>query len=302
MKILLTGSNGLLGQKIVEKCANDSTIELLATSKGENRISLYSVNYESLDITKENEIREIVSQFHPDVIINTAAMTNVDACESAKEEAWKLNVGAVRNLLNVSKENNIHLIHLSTDFIFDGDNGPYKEEDLPNPVSYYGETKLAAEKLLLGDDYENWAIARTIIVYGIAEKMSRSNLILWAKVALEKEQDIKVVDDQFRSPTLAEDLAEGCLLIAKKHATGIFHLSGEKTESIFDLVNHIADYWGLNKKLIKAISSTTLNQEAKRPPKTGFDISKAKRQLGYQPHSFTEGLHLIDQQLKSGRY
>lgn len=302
MKILLTGSNGLLGQKIVAKCDNDSSIDLLATSKGENRISLFPVNYQSIDITEESEIREVVSKFQPDVIINTAAMTNVDACESAKEEAWKLNVIAVENLLKVSKENNIHLIHLSTDFVFDGENGPYKEGDEPNPVSYYGKTKLEAEKSLLNSEYKNWAIARTIIVYGIAEQMSRSNLVLWAKGALEKGQHIKVVNDQFRSPTLAEDLAEGCLLIAKKHATGIFHLSGEVTESIFDLVNHIANYWNLDKTLIEAISSTTLNQDAKRPPKTGFDISKAKQLLGYQPHTFTEGLHVIDNQLKSEVY
>lgn len=302
MKILLTGSNGLLGQKIVAKCINDPSIELLATSKGENRISLFPVNYQSLDITNEKEVREIVSKFQPDVIINTAAMTNVDACESAKDEAWKLNVVAVENLLKVSEENNIHLIHLSTDFIFDGENGPYKEDDEPCPVSYYGETKLEAEKLLLESSYNNWAIARTIIVYGIAEKMSRSNLVLWAKGALEKGQNIKVVNDQFRSPTLAEDLAEGCLLIAKKHATGVFHISGEVTESIYDLVSHVASYWGADISLIEAISSTTLNQDAKRPPRTGFDISKAKTELGYQPHSFTEGLQIIDEQLKSGNY
>lgn len=302
MKILLTGSNGLLGQKIVAKCANDNSIELMCTSKGENRISLFPVNYTPLDITSESEIKELVKDFQPDVIINTAAMTNVDACESDKQGAWELNVEAVKHLLNVSKENNIHLIHLSTDFIFDGENGPYREDDLPNPLSYYGETKLAAEKLLIESEFQNWAIARTIIVYGIAEQMSRSNLVLWAKGALEKMQEINVVDDQFRSPTLAEDLAEGCLLIAKQHATGIYHLSGEKTESILDLVYHVANVWGLSKDSITSISSTTLNQAAKRPPRTGFDITKAKEDLGYQPHSFEDGLALIDEQLKSGVY
>jgi dTDP-4-dehydrorhamnose reductase len=142
-----------------------------------------------------------------------------------------------------------------------------------------------------------WSILRTIIVYGIADDMSRSNLVLWAKGALEKGQKINVVDDQFRSPTLAEDLAEGCILCAEKTAEGIFNISGEKTYSILELVHKVAEYWKLDKSLINPVSSATINQSAKRPPRTGFIIDKAKKVLGYNPHSFEEGLAVLDAQL-----
>ena len=152
------------------------------------------------------------------------------------------------------------------------------------------------EKVLVKSSIK-WSVARTIIVYGIVDNMSRSNIVLWAKDALTKGQNINVVDDQFRSPTLAEDLADGCILIADKNATGIYHLSGPNTMSILELVYVVADYWKLDKSLITPSKSTNLNQAAKRPPRTGFDISKAKRELGYNPHSFSEGLAILDLQL-----
>ena len=128
--------------------------------------------------------------------------------------------------------------------------------------------------------------------------MSRSNIVLWAKEALTKGQKINVVDDQFRSPTLAEDLADGCILIADKKAKGLFHLSGPKTLSILELVYLVADFWKLDKSLVTPSKSDNLNQAAKRPPRTGFDISKARIELGYAPKSFEEGLGILDAQLK----
>jgi dTDP-4-dehydrorhamnose reductase len=128
--------------------------------------------------------------------------------------------------------------------------------------------------------------------------MSRSNVVLWAKGALEKGAPINVVDDQFRMPTLAEDLAEGCLLAAEKHANGIFNISGKDYMSVLELVEQVADFYGYDKEIIRAVSSSTLNQTAKRPPRTGFDLSKSQRVLGYNPHSFREGLQILDEQLK----
>ena len=124
------------------------------------------------------------------------------------------------------------------------------------------------------------------------------HIVLWAKDALTKGQKINVVDDQFRSPTLAEDLADGCILIADKGATGIYHLSGQETMSILELVYTVADYFKLDRSLITPSKSDTLNQAAKRPPYTGFIIDKAKHDLGYNPHSFVAGLELLDEQLK----
>lgn len=299
MKILITGSNGLLGQKLVALLANKEGITLLATSKGANRISnTNGYQYQSLDITNENEVATIFNSFKPDTIINTAAMTNVDSCESLQKECWELNVTAVEYLIKYAEQHQAHLIHLSTDFVFDGKNGPYKETDQANPLSYYGKSKLAAEKLVQQANTK-WSIVRTIIVYGVAENMSRSNIVLWAKQALEKGDPLTIVDDQFRSPTLAEDLALGCWLIAEKQATGIFHLSGKDLMSIIELVYRVADFYGYDKSGVQPIKSSSLNQAAKRPPKTGFILDKAINELGYNPCSFEEGLAIIDNQLKN---
>lgn len=299
MKILITGSNGLLGQKLVKLLADKEGVELLATSKGENRMSSKDgYQYQSLDITNQNQVNNIFNVFKPNAIINTAAMTNVDACESEKELCWDLNVNAVKNLIEASKKHNTHLVHLSTDFVFDGEKGPYKETDVPNPLSYYGKSKHAAEKLLQESNIK-WSIARTIIVYGVAEKMSRSNIVLWAKEALEKGNPLTIVDDQFRSPTLAEDLAMGCWLIAEKKSEGIYHLSGKDLMSIIELVNRVADFYGYDKSIISPITSSSLNQAAKRPPKTGFVLDKAINDLGYSPCSFEEGLAIVTEQLKT---
>lgn len=299
MKILLTGSNGLLGQKLVKLLADKKGITLLATSKGENRISnKEGYTYQSLDITKESEINQIFDAFKPTAIINTAAMTNVDICESEKELCWDLNVNAVKYMIAAAKKHDTHFIHLSTDFVFDGKKGPYKEGDYPKPLSYYGVSKYEAEELIQDSEIK-WSIARTIIVYGVGEEMSRSNIVLWAKEALEKGNPLTIVDDQFRSPTLAEDLAMGCYLIAEKQATGIYHLSGKDVMSIIELVYRVADFYGLDKSIITPIKSASLNQAAKRPPKTGFVLDKAINDLGYSPCTFEEGLAILDHQLKS---
>lgn len=299
-KLLITGSNGLLGQKILHKLRTNPNFDLIATSQGENRVSVTEgYIYESLDITSPNEVEAIFDKYQPDVVINTAAMTNVDACEDNKEQCWEINVKAVELLLNQAKKHNCHLIHLSTDFVFDGEDGPYKETDKPNPLSYYAKSKVASEELLLKSEYKNTAIARTIIVYGVGENLSRGNIVVWAKGAMEKQEPLTIIDDQFRSPTLAEDLADGCILIAEKKATGIYHLSGKDTMSILELVYRVADYYGLDKSCVTPIKTATLNQTAKRPPKTGFIIDKAKNELGYNPHSFEEGLAVITKQLIS---
>ena len=304
--ILITGSNGLLGQKLIHgllmRNKNGASWNIIATSKGENRImEKVGYFYESFDITSKSEADVLFEKHKPAIVINTAAMTNVDACESNREEAKALNVTSVENMLHAiqnlqSKIEPCFFIQLSTDFVFDGANGPYKEEDLTNPLSHYANTKLDAEKLVEKSNVQ-WAILRTIIVYGVVDGMSRSNIVLWAKDALEKKQKINVVDDQFRSPTLAEDLAEACLLCAEKKAKGIFHVSGKDQMSILEMVYRVADYWKLDKSVITASKSEAIKQPARRPPRTGFIIEKAKRELGYNPHSFEEGLEILSAQL-----
>lgn len=303
-RILVTGSNGLLGQKLTDICVSDPEIELIATSTGPNRHPLtLGYVYEEFDIRESLRLDELIDKHHPDTIINTAAMTNVDTCELEKELCRSLNVDAVENIINACVKHDIHLIHLSTDFIFDGEDGPYTEDAKPNPLSYYGLTKLEAEKLIISCSGK-WAILRTIIVYGIVSDMSRSNIVLWAKGALEKGNPINVVDDQWRMPTLAEDLAMCCVLAAKQNAQGIFNASGKDLMSIIELVKRVADFWKLDISLIKPISANSLNQTAKRPIKTGFILDKTINALGYNPRSFEEGLEILSKQLekRSGNF
>ena len=297
--ILVTGSNGLLGQKITEKVIKEGGVNLIATAKGENRFPIKErYTYVEMDILKAEEVQTVIATYKPDAVIHTAAMTNVDTCEANKELAFELNVAAVITLIAACEKNNVQLIHLSTDFIFDGEDGPYDEEAAPNPLSYYGETKLLAEEAIKKSNGV-WAILRTILVYGIVSDMSRSNIVLWAKGALEKGNPLNVVNDQWRMPTLAEDLADACLLAVEHHAQGVYNVSGKDMMSIAELVAKVADYWGLNKSLINEISGATLNQTAKRPGRTGFILDKSMTELKYHPHSFDDGLAILDSQINS---
>ena len=298
MKILITGSNGLLGQKLLHKLRVDDSVELLATSKGDNRVSKKNgYTYFDLDITNKEAVSQLIAAEKPSVVINTAALTNVDLCEQQKEACDDLNVNAVRYLVDACEKIDSHLIHISTDFIFDGEDGPYTEEDEPNPISYYGLSKLKSENIVKKSNC-NWTILRTIIVFGVGENLSKSNIVLWAKGALEKGDPLNIIDDQFRAPTLAEDLADACILAAKKKAYGIFNASGKDIMSIYEIVERIAKHYGNDTKNLNKISTATLNQTAGRPPKTGFILDKSRKILGYNPHSFEECLIIIDKQLK----
>jgi len=299
MKILITGSNGLLGQKLLHKLRKDSSVQLIATSKGENRVSEQNgYTYSELDITDQKQLAKLIESEKPQVVINTAAMTNVDLCEDEKKACDTLNVDAVKYLADTCAKIDAHLIQISTDFIFDGEDGPYTEEDKPNPLSYYGLSKLKSEELLQAHSVR-WTVLRTIIVFGVGEKLSKGNIVLWAKGALEKGDPLNIIDDQFRAPTLAEDLADICILAAKKKAFGIFNASGKDIMSIYEIVERIAKHYGNSTENLNKISTATLKQKAGRPPKTGFILDKSINELGYNPHSFEECLTIIDQQLKT---
>ena len=298
-KVLVTGSNGLLGQKIIYSLIERKDIDLLASSKGLNRLIIKSgYRYVDLDITKNDEVKEVFENENPDAVINCAAMTNVDYCEENQDSCWEINVKAVENLAKSCEVSKSHLLHLSTDFVFDGKSGPYNENDKPNPLHFYAKSKLKSEEIVK-KIMTNWTIARTIIIYGITDNMSRSNIVLWAKKEIENGNTINVVNDQLRSPTLAEDLAKGCISIIDKSAFGLYHLSGPKTYSILDLVHKVADFYNLDKSLILPVTSASLNQSATRPLSTGFDITKARKDLEFNPVDFLEGIKIMDQQIKN---
>ncbi len=295
--VLVTGSNGLLGQKITENILLNKQYNLIATSKGQNRFPIQDgYVYAEMDILDPAQVRNVVAKYKPDAIIHTAALTNVDTCEVEKKLAHALNVEAVKTLIAVCEMLKVQFIHLSTDFIFDGENGPYEESAQACPLSYYGETKAEAEELVK-NSHCKWSIIRTILVYGIVKDMSRSNIVLWAKNALKKGEPLNIVNDQWRMPTLAEDLAGACLKAVEKEVTGIYNISGKDMMSISELVARVADYFGLDKSLIAEVSSSRLNQAAGRPKRTGFILEKAYRDLDYKPHSFEEGIAILDQQM-----
>ena len=297
-KIFITGSNGLLGQKLVSLLAQYLDIQLIATSLGKNRLLFTNgYEYQEMDITNAQQVAEVIEKIRPDVIIHTAAMTNVDQCESEKELCWAMNVKALEYLTEACEKHIVFLCHLSTDFVFDGKSGPYSEEDKPSPISFYGWSKYAAEEVVKRSNC-TWSIIRTVLVYGITNDMSRSNIILWVKNSLEQQKSIKVVTDQFRTPTLAEDLAMGCWLVVDKKSEGIFHISGKDFLTPYQMAIKTADFFQLDKSLITPVDSSNFTQPAKRPARTGLVLDKAVSILGYNPVSFEEGIEILAGQIK----
>ena len=292
-KVLVTGSNGLLGQKLTDLFLQQPDWDLLATGAGGNRHPvLEGYGYQTLDITDSEGVEQLLMRELPDVVIHTAAMTQVDDCEFKRDECVALNVTAVENLARLSTKLGFHLVHVSTDFIFDGTKPMYKEEDAANPLSYYGWSKLEGEKRVI-EFANSYSVLRTVLVYGKVADMSRTNIVLWAHGTLKQQKSANVVTDQFRTPTLAEDLAMGCFLAAAQRAQGIYNISGKDYMSVIELVERVARFYGYSMDCINRVDSSTLNQPAKRPPITGLDITKAVNTLGYQPHSFEEGLALL---------
>lgn len=289
-KVIITGSNGLLGQSLLQLLLEEKEqYQVYGFSRGKNRSGRADFEYLSMDITNEHNLKNAIKVIEPKFIINTAAMTQVDNCENDMQACDLLNVDVVKWLTEVSVELNSHLIHLSTDFIFDGEKGNYKETDTPNPLSNYGLSKLKSEQILTSSNID-FTIIRTILVYGKVFDMSRSNIVLWVREMLLKGKEITIVNDQYRAPTYVKDLALACKISMDNKATGIYHISSSQLLSVFEIAQQIADAFGLDKSLIKPISTSTLNQTAPRPAKTGFDLLKTNNELAFYPKSFKEDL------------
>lgn len=296
-KVIITGSNGLLGQSLLELLLQEKeNYQVFGFSRGKNRSGRTDFDYLSIDITDKNRLKNEVEKINPDFIINTAAMTQVDDCETNKKACDTLNVDVVKWLAEISSTINCHLIQISTDFIFDGKKGYYKETDAPNPLSYYGLSKLKSEEVLTNSTID-FTILRTILVYGKVYDMSRNNIVLWVKKMLENQQEITIVDDQYRMPTYVVDLAMACKIAIDKKAIGIFNIASNTLLSVYQIAQEIANCFGLNKDFIKPISTATLNQTAPRPAKTGFDLTKTNSQLSFYPKSFKEDLKKFKEQL-----
>ena len=296
MKILITGANGLLGQHLVQELLHQQ-FTVVATSKGPNRLPFEpseQFRYRSLDITDELNLERVMEEERPDVIVHAASMTQVDECEKNTELCEKVNVYGTTQLLVDAEAFSKYIIYVSTDFVFDGLNGLYREDDDLRPINFYGFTKMQAEAIMHTSEIP-WAIVRTCLVYGNPLQGTRSNIVNWVRESLQEGEPIKVVSDQMRTPTYVGDLVKGLVEMIKRRSTGIYHLSGKEQLTPYQMALKTADHFSLDKSLITEVTADTFTQPAKRPPRTGFDISKAEKDLDYKPISFEEGLQQMGQ-------
>jgi dTDP-4-dehydrorhamnose reductase len=289
MTVLVTGSNGFIGYYLTQQLIQKN-YTVVATGKGECRLPFQNKNfvYENMDFTDPFAVHDVFMKYRPEAVVHAGALSNVDACEMNQWECYLTNVEGTLTLLFNSAACQSHFIFISTDFIFDGERGMYKEDDTPNPVNFYGKTKQEAEDAVREYAFD-WAIARTILVYG-QSYAAKKNILTIIKEKLEKNEAYKVVDDQYRTPTYVDDLAAGIVSIIRKKATGIYHLSGKDMLTPYQMACMAADQLGFDKSLIIKVTERNFSQPARRPRKTGFTIEKARHELGYEPISFQEGL------------
>ncbi len=294
-RVFITGANGLLGQKSVSvfsKRWEVLGIDLHQTSFLDSK----NATYRGIDFTDKETLLESLEEFHPDVILNAGAFTDVDGCEKEKEAAFRANVGAVQNLVEYCSGENCKLIQLSTDYLFDGKEGPYPENAEENPVGYYGQTKFEAEQLIKAN-LKNYLIARTNVLYGIANKV-RSNFVTWLIETLKDGKPVRIVTDQYNNPILVDNLAEALRECAEMDLTGILNLGGGEYLSRYDFALKIAEVFTLDRNLITPIVTKDLGQVAPRPLKGGLDETLARRLLSTKLLDAREGLEVMKRQVQ----
>jgi dTDP-4-dehydrorhamnose reductase len=272
MRILVTGASGLLGGKVAS----------LALKRGHTVFSAYNEHPAEagialkLDITNAGGVKEAVCSIKPDSIIHTAAYTNVDGCEENRDLAWRVNAEACKHLATSSADAGAHLVYVSTDYVFDGERGLYREEDKPNPINHYGYTKLMGEEFV--KQYaKSWCIARTSVIYGWGG--SKLNFATWIIENLEKGSQVRVLVDQYVSPTLNTNLAQMLIEIAERRLCGILHTAGASRVSRYEFAKKLASAHRLNPDLIAPARMGEIHWKAKRPKDSSLDVSMCLRTL-----------------------
>ena len=290
-KLLITGASGLLGKKIVELAQNDFIITPIHKTRPLHSSSV------KLDVTESLAVLNLLNKLEPDVVIHTASETNVDKCEIEKEHAWKINAEGTRNLAEACQNVNAKLVYVSTDYVFDGEKGMYTEEDKPNPVNYYGVTKLEGEKQVI-EQCKNYAILRTSVLFGWHPW--KQNFATWIINKLKQQQEIMVVEDHYNTPTLADNLAEMAVEIAKNDLQGIYHASGSERISRYEFGKRIARTFNLDPDLIRPVKMSQLTAWiAKRPRDSSLNTDKIQKQLKTKPLNITEGLNKMKQWMEA---
>ena len=284
MKLLITGASGLFGARLAQAAVNNS-------------FSVYSAHYKhtishgtavKLDVTNKDQVEKTIHKLSPDVIVHSAALTNVDKCEEQKQTAYKTNVKATENIVGATKKTGSFLVYISTDYIFDGKTGMYKETDPANPVNYYGYTKLMAEKQV--QTLNDYCIARPSVIYGSNPAAGKVNFALWLLNKLKNKEEVKIVTDQWNTPTLNTNLANMVLEILEQRLTGIYHLCGATRLSRYDFSVLLAQEFGLDTTLIVQAESEQFHWAAKRPRDSSLNTTKAAQTLKTKPLKIKQAL------------
>jgi dTDP-4-dehydrorhamnose reductase len=285
--VFITGANGLLGQHLVEFFSK--VHKVFASDLGPDPSFFFShVRYEPVDILDKEKLSGLTTSFKPDLIINAAAYSDVDGCEIDKQKAWGVNVKGVENLLEICRKEKAKLIHISTDYLFDGRDGPYSEDDRPNPISYYGETKLESELKIKASGI-GFLIVRTNVLYGVALEVN-PNFFTWVFNKLKNNEKIRVVTDQFSNPTLVDDLARAILELTSKKFSGIINIAGSEYLSRYDFAQKIAEEFELDPDKIEPAKTEDLKQKAPRPFRGGLRIDLARKTLKTDLSGINKGL------------
>jgi dTDP-4-dehydrorhamnose reductase len=296
-RILICGSNGLLGQRLALMLSSQTDNEVLNTSRQRSFVFDHRLfDYTQLDITKKGDVKSLISSFHPTTIINAAAAADVDWCEQHREEAWKINVVGVENLIEATRKVGARLIHISTDYIFDGTHGPYSEDDKPNPISYYGKSKLASENAVRIAEIA-YTILRTIVLYGNGIGV-RDCFPTWVVKNLRAGKVVRCSEDQISNPTHVNDIAFAAVKAGELNRDGIYHICGSERVSRYQFAVRTAELFGLDPSLIQAVRSGDLNQIAPRPLVTGFVTLKAQTELGLKSMDISQGLTVLKRELQ----
>ena len=294
--ICVTGGNGLLGNKVLLAALGKYRLVSIDI-QNDSIVCDDLLDYIRCDITDRQAIYDCILRANPDCVIHTAALTGVDQCEIDREKAWDVNVCGTENVVLACKKLNSKMIHLSSDYVFDGKNGPYSEEDKPNPINYYGRTKLESEDVVR-DLLSNFVIARAMVLYGYLPGV-RKNFVTWVVDSLRNGEEISVVTDQYGTPTYADDLAKALLVLFERNGIGIYHTSGSETINRYDFTLRVAEVFQLDSSLIKKTTSDRLKQPAPRPLKSGLRIDKIWRELGVTFSSVMEGLQVLKKQMEA---
>jgi len=296
-KVLITGSNGLLGDKLLARALGNHRVTGISAAPCLNA-QRGDFAFHQVDIRDRDAVMRVMDEVRPDVVLHTAAMTNVDGCERDPETAWAVNALGTMHLADACVQTGARLVALSTDYVFDGESGPYREDDRPRAISAYGRSKLAAEQATAAA-CEDYAIARTSVLYGWSPQ-ARANFVTWLLGELRAGRETRVVTDQTSSPTLAYNLADMVLALGESDAQGIFHTCGSDWLSRYDMALRIVRLFQLDGGLIIPIETAELRQPAPRPKHSGMVAERIAEATGVQPLSTDEGLAAFKRSWEAG--